>query len=50
MFILSIIMLVSIFLMGAILFIDCKIIDDLPDDNGCKKWWRNHIIAPDPKD
>jgi len=50
MFTLSIIMLISIFLMGAILFIDCKIIEDLPDDNECKKWWRNHIIAPDPKD
>ena len=50
MFILSIIMLVSIFLMGAILFIDCKIIDDLPKSNVFKKWWRAHIIAPDPED
>lgn len=50
MFVLSIIMLISLFLIGAILFIDCKIIDDLPKNNGFKKWWRNHIIAPDPKD
>jgi hypothetical protein len=50
MFTLSIITLICISLIGAVLFIDCKIIDDLPDDNECKKWWRNHIIAPDPKD
>jgi hypothetical protein len=50
MFTLSIIILISIFLMGAILFIDCKIIDDLPKSNGFKKWWRAHIIAPDPED
>jgi hypothetical protein len=50
MFTFSIIILISIFLIGAVLFIDCKIIEDLPDDNECKKWWRNHIIAPEPKD
>jgi hypothetical protein len=50
MFTLSIIILISIFLIGAVFFIDCKIIEDLPDDNECKKWWRNHIIAPEPKD
>jgi hypothetical protein len=50
MFILSIIMLICLFLLGAVLFIDCKIVDDLPENNGFKKWWRNHIIAPDPRD
>jgi hypothetical protein len=50
MFVLSIIMLISLFLIGAILFIDCKIVDDLPSNNGFKKWWRDHIIAPAPKD
>ena len=50
MFTLSIIMLISIFLMGAILFIDCKIVDDLPKSNKFKRWWRDHIIAPDLKD
>jgi hypothetical protein len=50
MFILSIIMLISLFLIGAVFFIDCKIIDDLPNNNGFKRWWRDHIIAPDPKD
>ena len=49
MFILSIFMLISLFLIGAILFIDCKIVDDLPEDNEFKKWWREHIIAPDTK-
>jgi hypothetical protein len=50
MFTLSIIMLISILLMGAILFIDCKIVDDLPKSNKFKRWWRDHIIAPDLKD
>jgi hypothetical protein len=50
MFVLSIIMLISIFLMGAVLFIDCKIVDDLPKNNAFKKWWRANMIAPDPKD
>ena len=50
MFILSIIMLICLFVIGAVLFIDCKIVDDLPKNNGFKKWWRNHIMAPDPKD
>jgi hypothetical protein len=50
MFILSIIMLIFLFLLGAVFFIDCKIVDDLPKDNGFKKWWRNYIIAPDPRD
>ena len=50
MFILSIIMLICLFLLGAVFFIDCKIVDDLPKNNGFKKWWRNHIIAQDPRD
>lgn len=50
MFVLSIIMLISLFLIGAVLFIDCKIVDDLPDTNGFKRWWREHIMAPDPRD
>ena len=50
MFILSIIMLISLFVIGAVFFIDCKIVDDLPENNGFKKWWRNHIIALETKD
>lgn len=50
MLIISIIALSFLFLLGAIHFIDCKIIDDLPASNRFKKWWRDHIIAPDPKD
>lgn len=41
--------LTSLFIIGAILFIDCKIIDDLPEENSFKKWWRKHIMAPDPR-
>lgn len=39
----------SLFVIGAILFIDCKIVSDLPEDNSFKKWWKKHIIAPDPR-
>ena len=49
MFTLSIIVLTGLFLMGAILFIDCKIVEDLPESNEFKKWWRAHIMAPDTK-
>ena len=46
----SIFCLSSLFVIGAILFIDCKIVDDLPESNGFKQWWRRHIAAPHPKD
>ena len=49
MLIISTLALTSLFLMGAILFIDCKIVVDLPENNEFKKWWRKNIIAPDPK-
>ena len=49
MFIFSMICLGLLLLMGAILFIDCQIVDDLPEDNSFKKWWRKHIMAPDPR-
>ena len=49
MFIISIIALTSLVLMGAMFFIECKIVDDLPEENEFKKWWRAHIIAPDPE-
>lgn len=39
----------SLFLIGAVLFIDCQIVDDLPEDNSFKKWWRAHIIGQDPR-
>ena len=49
MLVISVIALVFCFLIGAILFVDCKIVDDLPEDNEFKKWWRANIIAPDPE-
>jgi hypothetical protein len=49
MIVLTLIALVSILLIGAVFFIDCKIIEDLPESNSFKKWWRRNIIAPDPK-
>jgi len=50
MFIFSIIVLIGFILIGAILFVDCKIVDDLPESNEFKKWWKKHIIGPHPKD
>jgi hypothetical protein len=49
MFTLSIIVLTLLILIGAVFFIECKIIEDLPEENEFKKWWRRHIIAPDPR-
>ena len=49
MFIISILALISLFLIGAMFFIECKIVSDLPEENEFKKWWRKHLIAPDPE-
>lgn len=45
----SIFCLGGLFIIGAILFIDCKIVDDLPENNGFKKWWKKHLIDIDPR-
>lgn len=50
MFIFSIIVLAFLVFMGAVFFIECKIVEDLPENNEFKKWWRKHIMAPDPED
>lgn len=50
MFTLSIIILFFLALIAATFFIECKIVEDLPEDNEFKKWWRSHIMAPDPED
>ena len=50
MFILTILSFSSIIVMGAIMFIEHKIVSDLPEDNSFKKWWRRHIIAEDPEE
>ena len=49
MFTITIIALASIFLIGAMLFIDCQIVSDLPETNRFKRWWSKHIIAPNPE-
>ena len=49
MLIFSILMLASLLLVGAVFFVECKIVNDLPEENDFKKWWRNNIIGPDPE-
>ena len=49
MFIFSMICLGFLILIGAVLFIDCKIVDDLPENNSFRQWWRKHVIALDSK-
>ena len=50
MLIITIFAFISLFLIGAIMFVECKIVTDLPEDNEFKRWWRKHLIAPHPKD
>lgn len=50
MLILSILALCSVLFMGAVMFIECKIIKDLPEDNKFKEWWRKHIAGTGPKE
>ena len=47
MLVLSIIALSVLVVLGAVFFIECKIIGDLPDQNVFKKWWRLYIIGKD---
>jgi len=43
----SIFCLTICFLVGGILFIDCKIVDNLPETNKFKLWWKKHLIDID---
>jgi len=49
MIIITILAACSLFLTGAVFYIECKIVEDLPDSNAFKKWWRKHVIYADPK-
>lgn len=50
MLVFSILALSSITIMGAIMFIEFKVIEDLPEDNSFRKWWRKHIVGNGPKE
>ena len=50
MLVITILAFISLFLMGAVMFVECKIVADLPEDNEFKKWWRKHLIDTEPKD
>jgi hypothetical protein len=49
MLILTVLALSSILLIGTVMFIECKIVEDLPEDNSFKKWWRANVIGTYPK-
>lgn len=49
MWILTLIALSSIFSIGAIFFVECKIVEDLPETNSFRRWWRRHIIDKEPE-
>lgn len=49
MLVLSIIAAIMLVIMGAVLFVECKVVEDLPEDNEFKKWWRRHIMDADPE-
>jgi len=39
----------SMFFSGAFFILETRA-TNLPDDNKFKKWWRKHIVSPDPKE
>jgi hypothetical protein len=47
---LSIIAIVSLLITGTVMFIECKIVEDFPEDNSFRKWWRKHIVGNGPKE
>jgi len=49
MIVLTLIALTSVLIIGAVFFIECKIVEDLPESNSFRKWWRRNIIAPNTK-
>lgn len=44
MLILNIIAISILLLVGAMFFIEYKIIEDLPETNSFKRWWRRNVI------
>lgn len=43
----SIFCLAACFLIGGILFIDCEVVDKLPETNKFKQWWKKHLMDID---
>jgi hypothetical protein len=46
----SIFCLSGLFIVGTVLFIDCRIVGDLPENNEFKRWWKKYIASPYPED
>jgi len=42
--------LASVLFIGAVMFIDCKIVEDLPEDNKFRKWWRKNVVGQGPEE
>lgn len=47
MLILSIIAVSALVILGAVFFVECKVVQDLPDSNVFKIWWRANVIEKD---
>lgn len=50
MLVFSILALTSILFIGAVMFIEAKIVEDLPENNEFRKWWREHIVSKGPEE
>jgi membrane carboxypeptidase/penicillin-binding protein len=50
MFILAMLSLFIILVMGAIYYLECNVVEDLPDSNKFKRWWRKHLVGNPPED
>jgi hypothetical protein len=49
MLVLTFLALTSILVIGIVMFIECKVIDDLPENNSFKKWWRSNVVGNYPE-
>lgn len=50
MFTLTVVSFISIAVIGAVFYIECRIVQDLPNDNRFRKWWRKHVVGHSPID
>ena len=44
MFTLTVVIFALITMLGAVLYIECNIVQELPEANKFKKWWRKNVV------